>query len=691
MIRTRTSFPCTVRIVESLPIQMPDGTILSAKAWLPEDPAPVPAILEYLPYRKRDGTRARDQGIHLYLAGHGYAAIRLDIRGTGDSQGILHDEYTPTEQQDGCDAIAWIAAQDWCDGQVAMLGISWSGFNGLQIAALAPPALKTVITLGSTDDRYATDVHYIGGCLSKDNIDWSATMMAQNDLPPDPEIVGPKWRDMWLERIAANQPWSHIWLAHQRRDAYWQQGSICQDFAKVTLPVYAVSGWADNYSEAIPRLLANLTGPRLGLIGPWAHSFPHDVAVEPAIGWLQECLRWLDHWLKGRDTGIMQEPMLRAWMQDPVPPQTCYTTRPGRWVGEETWPSPRIIDTPFSLGPHNRLDRARTDTPAPPSPVGEGPGERLSPQAVHAAINSPLWVGLGAGEIGRYGGDAEWPGDQREDDAGSLVFTSAALTEPMEILGAPRLNLTFTSDKPWALAAVRLNDVAPDGASTRVALGVLNLTHRNSHQHPEPLTEGEVHHASIELDDIAHHFPAGHRIAVSISTAYWPIAWPSPALATLKISLGTSQLMLPVRPPRPEDANLRAFDPPEQAQNSPTITRSVPSSHPRQVVRDLISGRMTVDFPRWTYETHYLDTATTFSSEGYAQFHITDGDPLSAETICEYTVALKRPDLTAGHHSRTRMTCDATHFHLETKLQVTEDGVEIFRRDWHRHIPRDFI
>ena len=665
---TVTDFPHKVRVIEDLKIPLPDGTLLAARAWLPETDQPVPAVLEYLPYRKRDGTRARDQGIHMYLAGHGYACIRLDIRGMGDSEGVLHDEYTPTEQQDGCDAIAFIAAQTWCDGQVAMLGISWGGFNGLQIAALQPPALKTILTLGSTDDRYTTDVHYIGGCLSKDNVDWSATMMAQNDLPPDPAIVGDKWREMWLERIQANEPWSHIWMAHQRRDEYWQQGSVCEDLSRITIPVYAASGWADNYSESIPRLLKGLTCPRLGLIGPWAHSFPHDANVAPTVGWLQEALRWLDHWLKGRDTGIMAEPMLRAWMQDPVPPQTCYVERPGRWVGEPHWPSPHITDTIFPLNPANRLG----------GPATQGT----------ATINSPLWVGLGAGEIGRYGDDADWPGDQREDDAGSLVFLSEPLDTAVEILGAPSLTLRFTSDMPHALAAVRLNDVAPSGASTRVCLGVLNLTHRHSHEHPEPLSGPTT--ATIELDDIAHHFPPGHRIALSLSTTYWPIAWPSPELATLTVSLGQSHLTLPIRPPRAQDATLRPFDNPEEAPQSPTIWHRS-EKLPRRVTRDLITRRMTVDFPRWTYACEMPDIATTTTSHGYARFHITDGDPLSAETICEYHVTLTRPEVTASHHSKTRMTCDASHFHLETELQVHEDDIEIFARHWHRSIPRDFI
>ena len=663
----RTTFPFGVKVVESLAIPLPDGTILSAKAWLPEGTGPVPAVLEYLPYRKRDGTRTRDQGLHMYLAGHGYACLRLDIRGMGDSAGLLHDEYTPTEQQDGVDAIAWIAAQDWCDGQVSMLGISWGGFNGLQIAALQPPALKTVITLGSTDDRYATDVHYIGGCLSKDNVDWSATMMAQNDLPPDPAIVGPDWRAMWMDRIAANEPWAHIWMAHQRRDAYWQQGSVCQDFSAIKVPVYAVSGWSDNYSEAIPRLLAGLSCPRLGLIGPWAHSFPHDVTVGPAIGWLQEVLRWLDHWCKGRATGIMQEPMLRVWMQDPAPPQTCYTTRAGRWLGEATWPSPHI------------------------RPHAIYPGQTLSstPQAGTVAIASPLWVGLGAGEIGRYGDEADWPPDQREDDAGSFVSLSAPLTERFEILGAPRLKLRLKSDQPQALLCVRLTEVAANGARTRVSLGLLNLTHRFSHESPVPLPPGIWTEAEVELDDIAHSFAPGSRIGLSVSTTYWPIAWPSPVLATVTLDLAACTLTLPHRTPRPEDANLRPFDAPESAANTPVIWHDVPPKAPRKVVRDLISGLMTVDFPRWTYDCEMTDIGQRVTSEGYARFTLTERDPLSAATECGYKVTLTRPDVVASHESGTRMTCDATQFHLSTWLRVCENGEEIARKDWQMSFPRD--
>jgi predicted acyl esterase len=496
-------------------------------------------------------------------------------------------------------------------------------------------------------------------------------MFAHNDLPPDPEIVGAAWRDMWRQRMAHNEPWIINWLNHQRRDDYWKQGSVCEDFEKIKVPVYAVSGWADNYSEAVPRLLAGLSCPRRGLIGPWAHSYPHDVAVEPAIGWLQEVLRWCDHWMKGRDTGIMDEPMLRAWMQDSVPPQTCYDARPGRWVGEAQWPSPAIrIETMF-LKSGGRLAKSSA-------------GGSMS-------ICSPLWVGIAAGEVGRYGGDAEWPPDQREDDGGSLVFISEPLTERVEILGAPTVSLSFASDKPQALVCVRLNDVAPDGRSTRVTYGLLNLTHRNSHEHPEPLVPGQRAQAVVEMDDIAHAFPQGHRIAVSISTTYWPVAWPSPELANLTVLCGETALSLPVRPPNPDDEKLRAFDPPEMAPLPPVTRHPIEQTHPRRVVRDLLSGKMTVDFPRWTYSKLMHDIDQTQRSSAFARYEITDGDPLSATLITEYEVEMVRPDATITHRSTGRLTCDATHFIIEMDLRIGENDETVFERHWHENIARDMV
>ena len=212
--------------------------------------------------------------MHGYLAAHGYACIRLDIVGSGDSEGVLQDEYLRSEQDDAVTAIAWIAAQPWCDGKVGMTGISWGSFNSLQVVARRPPALKAIITVASTDDRYADDMHYMGGCVLMDTMGWGATFLGYLPTPPDPVVVGAAWRAMWQQRLEVVRPPVLAWLEHQTRDDYWRQGSVCEDYGAIQCAVYAVGGWADGYSNAIPRLMRHLTCPKKALIGPWGIASP---------------------------------------------------------------------------------------------------------------------------------------------------------------------------------------------------------------------------------------------------------------------------------------------------------------------------------------------------------------------------------------------------------------------------------
>jgi putative CocE/NonD family hydrolase len=335
-----TTFPRAVHVIEHTLIPLKDGTTLAARIWLPDDAErnPVPAILEYLPYRKRDGTYERDALTHPYLAGHGYAGVRVDIRGSGESSGLLLDEYAKQEQDDALEVIAWLAAQPWCSGAVGMMGISWGGFNGLQVAARRPPALKAIVTLCSTDDRYRDDVHYMGGALLTAGLDWASFFFTAMCHPPDPALVGASWRSTWLQRIENVPLFLETWMRHQRRDAYWRRGSVCEDYSAIQCPVYAVGGWTDGYKNAIPRLLERLRVPRKGLIGPWAHAYPHFALPGPQIGFLQEILRWWDYWLKGIDTGVMDEPLLRAWMTESVKPASRHEALPGRWIAETSWP-----------------------------------------------------------------------------------------------------------------------------------------------------------------------------------------------------------------------------------------------------------------------------------------------------------------------------------------------------------------
>lgn len=664
----------TIRIQEHIWIPMSDGTRLGARLFLPEATAKVPAILEYLPYRKRDGTRGRDEPMHGYFAENGYAAIRVDMRGSGESDGHMADEYLKQEQDDALEVIAWIAAQDWCDGKVGMMGKSWGGFNGLQVAARRPPALKAIITAYSTDNRFTDDIHYMGGLLLNDNLWWGTIMLAYQARPLDPEIVGDSWRASWLERLDKLPFFPALWLEHQRYDAYWQHGSVCEDFSDIEVPVLAIGAWADSYTNAVPRLLEGLKTPRKAIIGPWGHIYPQDGAPGPAIGFLQEAVRWWDHWLKGRDTGVMAEPDLRAYISDSVAPEGTRIATPGRWVGEAQWPSPSITSTSLQLGADHRLHTgaapAGTVTICSPQSHGKAGGE---------------WMGTGC--VGEH------PTDQRLDDGGALVFDTPILSDAIEVLGAPVLRLKLRSDKPVAQLVARLSDVRPDGTVTRVSYQVLNLTHRDSHSEPTPLVPGQSYDVTVKLNDCGYRFAVGHAIRIAIGTAYWPMVWTAPELATLTIDTAGSQLDLPTRTAGTDDAV--RFEAPAHGPLTP-MTQLDPGTVRRWSTQDHVTGTT-------SYVTEgvgglfgegvlkFDEIGTELSHSLKRELTIADTDPLSARYVLTQSYAMGRDGWRTKIDTVTAMTSDATHFHLSGELKAFENGGLVAERHWSQAIKRDLL
>lgn len=667
--------PKPVTEIEHCWIPTRDGTRLAARLWLPEGATddPVPAILEYIPYRKRDLTRPRDSTHHPYFAGHGYACVRVDLRGAGDSEGVLHDEYLATELDDGEDVLEWLAEQSWCTGDVGMIGISWGGFNGLQLAARQPAPLKCVVAASTTDDRYRDDVHYKGGCLLSDNLSWASVMFAYNAMPPDPAIVGDQWRSMWHQRLQESGLWLERWLQHPHRDAYWRSGSICEDYAAITVPVFAVSGWADGYSDPVFRLVQNLRAPAKGLIGPWSHRYPHLATTGPAIGFLQECLRWFDRWLKAEATGVEDDPPLTVWMQEPVAPSPEYHARPGRWVSEDRWPSPNITSHTLRFARGSLL---WADAPA-------GSNDPLT-------FQSPLSVGLFAGKWCSYGVAPDLPYDQREEDGGSLVFDTEPLSEPVELFGAPVARLRVSVDRPVAQVAVRLSDLATDDKATRVTYGLLNLTHRHSHAEPEPVTPGEPIDVDIPLDRIAQYFPPGHRIRLAISTSYWPLAWPPPEPARLTVDLAASTLTLPLRAPRADDGPIQAFPDPEGA---PPLRKTMLEAGQQNwsIHRDLAEEETELavinDEGRWRIEDHGMEVSKR-AWEWY-RYRGFDFSSVSGETLHRRTLA--RGDWSVETVTRMHQTCDTDHFHVHATVDAYEHGRRVYAGTWNRSIPRRLL
>lgn len=668
-MRIAESLPFDIEMDDNIRIPMADGVNLTARIWRPKgsETAPVPAILEFLPYRRRDGTVERDALTHPYFAGHGYACVRVDIRGSGDSEGVLHGEYLKQEQDDAIAILEWLERQPWCTGKVGMIGISWGGFNGLQVAARRPKQLQAVVSICSTDDRYGDDIHFMGGALLLDKLTWGSVMFSLNAAPPDPEIAGKAWRDLWMKRLNESGFWIEDWLRHQRRDAFYKHGSVCEDWDAIQCPVYAVGGWADGYTNAVGRLLANLKGPRKGLIGPWAHKYPHFAQPGPQIGFLQECLRWWDKWLKGIETGIMDEPMLRAWIEEPIRPAAYNPLKPGRWVAEAQWP-PEARELSLKLSP-GTLGNAGSGT---------------------VSVSSPQMTGMAAGKWCAYGLWADQPLDQRREMGGQVVFDTAPLDADADVLGTPELTLAIASDRPNALLAATLCEVFPDGAATRISFGILNLTHRNGHEQPEPLEPGKTYRVTLRLNDIGHRFGKGNRIRLALSNAYWPIVWPSPEANILTVDCAASALGLPLRTDKPADHALAPFAEPEcspplaQAEIEPGSNSW--TEHYDAMTNTAILQRINDDGWR---RIDGINLELGMRTEH--TYTIKPDDPLSARLDTHYVRRYRRNDWAIAITTDIHMTATREAFHVEARLKARESGTEIKTREWNLTIPRDLV
>ena len=506
----------------------------------------------------------------------------------------------------------------------------------------------------------------MGGCLLNENLTWGSALLALAAMPPDPALVGERWHAMWLDRLDQAVLFPEVWLRHPRRDAYWRRGSVCETLDRITCPVYAVGGWADAYTNAIPRLLAGLTSPRKGLIGPWTHLYPHTGIPGPAIGFLQEALRWWDRWLKGIDTGVLDEPLLRVWMQES-------RDGDGRWVAEPAWPSPRVTPKHYTLDPGRLAETACPET--------------------RVEWRSPQSVGLAAGDWCTFGGD-DGPTDQRDDDAGSLTFDSVPLGERLEILGAPVAVLELAVDRPQAFVAVRLNEVLPDGSSARVTYGVLNLTHRASHEHPERLEPGRRYRVRVPLNHVARAFAAGSRLRLAVSTAYWPVVWPSPEPVTLTLFTGASGLELPLRPPAPEDERLRPFEEPEGAPPAPYVELHDKRGE-RTVGRDAGTGEIVSAVVSEEVELvgagpcRMEEVGLELEQSSVRRYRIEPHDPLTARAEVTQRMGLRRGTWAVRVESRVWLSATREAFALSATLEAFEGDVLVRSRSWDVSVVRD--
>jgi putative CocE/NonD family hydrolase len=662
-----------VKEIEHCWIPMTDGTRLSARLWLPQTQGnhPTPAIIEYIPYRKRDMVRLRDERNHPVFARHGYACIRVDMRGSGDSEGLMADMYSPEEISDGLGVIQWVAEQDWCNGKIGMMGTSWGGTSSLQMASLRPDPLKAIIAVCATDDRFNDDIHHMGGCLLTDTLEWGATLPAILASPPNPETVGPNWREMWQERLDRSTFPLENWIRHETRDAYWRHGSVSENLENISCPMLLVGGWVDRYSNTVMNLLSRSHNPSWGIVGPWGHHYPDAAAPGPGINFQAEALRWWDRWLCGRQNGIEEEPRLRVWRQEYVSPHNKVHERPGSWIAENQWPSTNVTPRTYLLGSGSLSDSSK---------VG---------RAKTAFVPNSLRTGSASGDTGYFGRDGGLPLDQREDDALSLVFDTQPLESPIDILGHAVVNVALEVDQPVAALVVRLNDVAPDGTSSRVTFGICNLSLDQDGVEDQGAKPDAPRTVEIQLPNTAYRFGEGHRIRLAFSTSYWPMIWPAPKLVRMTLHPKQTRLSLPCRQTDlPESAVVLPTDPESEAPSPKARMEGAPLD--RWSRHDIVTGTIRTGWHQPLTRIAFNEIALEFAFETEAEFQITPDEPNSASSEFRHRLQFTRSGSVIEVISTAKLQSSVSDYHIFGRLEVWENDALVFEREWQPVISRKY-
>jgi predicted acyl esterase len=651
-------------------IQMPDGILLAADLFMREGAARderFPVLLEYLPYRK-DESRARNHSLYSYFVKHGYAVARVDIRGTGNSQGrTIPYEYSDIELDDGEVVIDWLSRQPWSNGNVGMFGISWGGFNAIQMAVRNPPALKAFIALMATEDLYQEDVHYIDGIIHTDS--WMMSHDLYNAMPGAPGFV---MDEAWARDRFDAEPSVFAYMRQQREGPFWDRASSRDKYDRIKIPGFHIGGWFDGYRNSLPRMLENVSAPVKALIGPWDHYFPHNAWPGPQMEWRREAVRWWDHWLKGEDTGIMDEPAFAIYVRDWHPPGPGVDFVPGSWRWEEGWPLQRAS---------REVLYARAD-----HTLGTRPG----PAATHE-LEYRASVGLeGGGPVMWWGNIAP---DQQPMDDHCLVYDSAPLEAPLEILGFPTARLKVSSDARRANWVVRLSDVSPDGRVTQVSGAGFNGTHRESAREPSDLVPDKPFDLDVEMQFTSFVFPKGHRIRLAVSNAQWPMFWPTPFPMTTKLQLGgagDSRLYLPVVP----RANRPKPDFPEPAPNPELAGFEVLDAgnvsgygEVEAVQRDPVTGEA-LGVATNTGGMRYPWGTERF--EERIEHRTSDRNPANTSVKGSYSLTQELEDRVLRFEQEVLFRSDAENFRLTITRRARVDGHVVREKHWDEVIPRDF-
>ena len=686
--------PCSIEKLDFFSSLLDDNTSKWSRTIYPgmtklSDDATFPSIIEYIPYSK-DGlwTLARDYARHPWFASHGYIVLRVDLRGSGMSEGSFYGEYEEKEFDDCVELINWISKQKWSNGAVGMYGKSWGGFNGLQVAYKQPKALKTIISLYSTDDRYNDDFHHEGNIMIGEGmISWANFMYAMNGRPMPPQYFEDvqTWKDVWMDRLVkSSDSFLPSWLEHQHPDdPFWKHGSVCEDYTKIQCPTLVIGGLSDGYLNAATRMAGKLNSKSKFLLGPWTHNWPDVSVCGPNIDFLQLCLSWWDEHLKGKP--ISQEatlPRFSLFLRDSCLADEIYGEAKGKWVSFPDWqtiykefedakpglPLTQHLKGLF-LGPSMSV---LTEKPSQSDIV------ELHPHALQG-VDSGNW----------YTTDYGVPRDQKIPNEHSSCWKSEKITEDVTFAGLSKLFVKVSAKTAGKYALqVRICDEFENGKSTLITKGCCNLCY-----HENGLVgqfSGEETTFLVKLNSAGYTVKPGHCIVISISPTYYPLMYP--AINNKGLSINTEDAVFIFQTTSGEEANKSvSFNKPgpllkipieELSKEEYSFTTTEEADNVFKTVCKTTSGL--VKFPGVGYEceatteeSYYTDREVSYSNMNSVNTIITNfnlGDQVIATDV---TTCLQ-------------LQSSECHFAVDEHLKITVDGEIFFETKKKSKIPRKY-
>jgi putative CocE/NonD family hydrolase len=645
-------------------LTMKDGIRLAATYYAPVPRSPgerFPVLFEFLPYRKDDGGYVGVYSLYAYFVRRGYILARVDIRGTGSSEGTFPlREYSEQELDDAVETIDQLSRLPASNGNVGMWGISWGGFNAIQVAMRRPPALKAILAAMATDDLYHDDIHYIDGAFHVD--EWAVWFDHSKGIPRSPDY--PIDEAYYRERFES-YPGLLTYLKQQRDGEYWSRNSLRDQYAKIQVPCYLIGGLLDGYRDSIPRMLEEMKVPVKAEVGPWNHAWPDDGTPGPNYEWRHEAVRWWDQWLKGKETGVRGDPRLVIYLRAGHAPDAALTMTPGRWLAGD-WPIPGTTWKKLFPAADGRLR--------------EKPGTTGADGLFYVpsyGISSGLWWG-------------EPTGDMRPDDAGSLVYDSDVLKEKFEIVGLPRVRLRVKAGAPLAHWVARLEDVLPDGRTALVTGGLLNGSQRHSRLQPESLVPGEAQDLEFELHLTTWTFQPGHRVRLSVSNSLFPMIWPTPYLmtTTLVTGLEATRVELPVvAAGRLGSPAFRTAEKREVRTDARDLGSDVWPQGTNEWKRDTARGVVTYT---WSGKSRYEIRDRRFEATEKNVYETNESDPASSRFLGEDSDRIELPGRTIDVLTSVEIQSDARDFHVSFVRRILENGRLLRKREWQERIARVF-